>query len=480
MAYSRDDFWTAVQAAAQDYPTAALYYQASDPRLLMSLSAQATMLAMLSSQIDVESVEAFNKTRDTTVLADAAMKGILPFAVPPRVTLTGKNPAAVPLNIVTGRRFLDSYGRVYVAESSVTIAAGGSGAVNAKQMTTRPLTHTVSNSAPFYPVQITPNTDTEQQISGLSVTVGGTLYPYTPEFANLLAGEPGYDLATDELRQLWVKFGWANTFGVQPSNGTEIDFVVEETYGALAVDVNAVFTLETTVDTNDRQATFAMTAVVNPGADPVDIDTLREWASVPPQYDSSAVYLGNFDALIRRNLNNLDFLSVWNEQVEETVRGGNINNINRLFVAFATSDGSDPTYIKTQIKKIIAAADDSYWVKFVDEVETPLPVTINAQVSVVHDPADVTAEIISEVLAIYGKGAAATKRGMLTLSTKKINSTLTDSKTGVVALQDDGSDLQIVIPASVGLLPEQYRYVTAASLTVNVTQATYNDGMWSH
>jgi hypothetical protein len=29
-------------------------------------------------------------------------------------------------------------------------------------------------------------------------------------------------------------------------------------------------------------------------------------------------------------------------------------------------------------------------------------------------------------------------------------------------------------------LPEQYRYVSADSLVVNVTQATYNDGMWSH
>lgn len=476
MALTRDDLWAAVTAEAQNYPTVALYMQAGDPRITMQLSAMATMLAMVSAQIDVESVEAFSKTRDTTVLADAAMKGILPFARPPRVVLGVNNPAAVALSIVVGRRLLDAYGRVYVAESAATIPPGGTSTVNVKQVTTRTFTDTVSDSRPFYSVQIPPNDDAEQIISGLYVTIDGTLYPYTPEFANLNAGDPGYVIETDELRQLWVRFGWNDTFGVQPANGTNINFVIEETYGALAVGVNAPFTLETTVDANDRQATFSLQSVTEPGADPVDIDTLRQWANVPPQYDANAVFLGNFDALIRRNLPNIAFLSVWNEEVEEAVRGSNLANINKLFVAFEFTDGTDPVWAQQQIRNIVAAADDSYIVSFRDVVNVEVPLTVAAQVSVVHDPADVTQQIQAAVLKLYGKGTAATKQGMLKLSSKKVN----DAVKAIAALQDDGSDFQLTLPEQVGLLPEQFRYVSAASTTINVTQATYNDGMWSH
>lgn len=476
MAVTRDDLLVSLQAEVQSRPTVALYYQAGDPRLLAQMGAMATMLAMISEQIDVQSMEVFQKTRDTTVLADATMKGILPFARTPRMTLTVQNNATAAGTIETGRRLLDQYGRVYTAEVGATIAAGGTGAVTVKQMTSRTFSHIVSGSVPFYSVQIPQNDDAEQNISGVYVSVAGVLYPFTTEFANLAADEPGFTIETDELRRLLVKFGWANTFGVQPTDGTQIDFIIEETFGLSDLTVNSAFTLETTASQNDRLLTMKLATMVYPGADPVDIDTLRDWARYPSGYDSSAVYLGNFDFLVRRNLFPMRFLSMWNEQIEEAVRGPKVGNINRLFVA-AVMDGVDPTWMQNQIKIIIAAADDSYWVKFVPVVEVELPITITAQVSVVHDTGDVEAQIQKQVLALYGRDSTATQQGMLRLNSKRISDAL---KKNITALQDDGSDFQVSIGNQSAPLPEQFRYVSVASLTINVQQATYNDGMWSH
>jgi len=476
MAFTRDDFWAAVTAEAQSRPQAALYFQAGDPRFLASLGSVATMLSMVSQQVDVAQTEPFQKTRDTTVLADATMKGILPFARPPRMTLTVVNKATDPLNIAVGRRLLDQNGRVYLTESSLALAAGLTGTLAVKQMTTRTYDHTVTNSLPFYAVPIPPNADTDQCISGIYVTIAGVLYPYTPEFANLASNAPGFSIETNELRALLVKFGWASTFGNQPTNGTIINFVIEETLGATALTAGATFTLESTVQPSDRLATFTLATVVFPGADPIDIETMRELAQYPSGYDASAVYLGNFDFLVRRNLTPLRFLSVWNEQIEESVRGPSIANINSKFVA-ALMDGVDVTFMQAQIKQIIGAADDSYTVKFVAVAVVEVPVTVTAQVSVVHDVGDVEAQIRAQVYTLYGRDAIATSQGMLRLNSKKINDAL---KVNVVALQDDGSDFQISIPVQTGLKPEQYRYVSPASLTVVVQQATYNDGMWSH
>jgi len=476
MAYTREDFQAAMAAEISNHPTAAQLYQAGDPRLLAQLGAMATMLTMVSQQIDFQSMEPFVKARDTTVLADATLKGILPFARPARVTLAIQNThATAKMTVSIGRRFIGEQGRVYVAETGATIDPGATGTVTARQMTTRTFTHTVSGSVPFYAVQIPEPTDPELEISGVLVSVGGQSYPYTPEFSNLAANEPGFVLETDENRRLHAKFGWKDTFGVQPANGATISFVIEETYGVSKLTAGQSFTFESATLAADRVAKIALDSVVFVGADPVDIQTMREWAQYPSTYDASAVYLGNFDFLVRRNLPNLRFLSVWNEQVEESVRGASVANINTLFVT-ALMDGATTTWLQSQIKTIIGNADDSYRIKFVAAAEVAVPITVSAQVSVVHDPDDVASKIRAILDGLYGRDAAAVKQGMMVPNYKRIYDAL---RAGIPALQDAASDLQITIPQA-AIKPEQYRYMSEASMTVSVTQSTYNAGLFSH
>jgi len=477
MSLTRDDFMAAIAAEVSNFPSAAQLYQAGDPRILAPLNAMATMLTMISQQLDVESMEPFTKARDTTVLADATMRGILPFARPARVTLAIQNDADTPLTITIGRRLIGPQSRVYVAETAATIAPGTSATVSAKQMTARTYSHTVANSTPFYAVQVPASTDADLFISGVSVSVAGVPYPYTPEFSNLAPGEVGFTLETDESRALYAKFGWLDTFGVQPANGTVIDFVIEETGGLSTLSANAPFTFETNTAAADQLAKITLSAVSFPGADPVDVDTLRELAQYPSTYDASAVYLGNFDYLVRRNVQPLRFLSVWNEKIEESVRPPSVQNINRLFIA-ALMDSATPEWLQAEISKVVLAADDSYYLTFVTPVEVTLPVVVNAQVSVVHDPADIVNKVKGALLALYGRDSAAASRGMLALNHKRMYDTI---RASVTALQDTGSDFQLSLPTPAGAVkPEDFRYLSETSITVNVTQSTYNDGLWSH
>jgi len=477
MAYSREDFMAAMVAEISNYPLAAQFYQAGDPRMLAQLGANAAMLALVSVQVDNASMEPFIKARDTTVLADATLKGILPFARPARVTLAVENVDPVNrLTISIGRRLIGEQGRVYVAETGVVVEPGKSGTVAARQMTTRTFRHTVAGSVPFYAVQIPQPMDDELEISGVLVSIGGVSYPYTPEFSNLAANEPGFVLETDEQRRLFAKFGWKDTFGVQPANGTAIDFIIEETYGVSRLTAAQPFTFESATLPADQSAKITLASVVFVGADPVDIQTMREWAQYPSTYDASAVYLGNFDFLVRRNLPNIRFLSIWNEQIEESVRGASVRNINSLFVA-AAIDGATPQWIKSTIANIITSADDSYRIQFVPLVEVPVAITVSAQVSIVHDPDDVKAKIKSKLLELYGRDAAAVKQGMMKPNHKRIYDGLRDA---IPALQDAASDMQISIPAPGAILPEHYRYMTEASMDITVTQSTYNAGLFSH
>ncbi|WP_175712153.1 hypothetical protein [Burkholderia ambifaria] len=477
MAYTRNDFLQALSDETMNYPAIAQAYQAGDPRLLANLGAAATMLAMLSAQLDEVSMEPFSPARDTTVLADASMKGLLPFARPPHVVLSVENGSAVPLRVVVGRRLLDQKGRVYIAESEATIEPGASADVNARQLTRRIVQHTVVNSTPFYEVQVPASDDDDVSISGLVVNVAGTVFPFRPEFSNVGRNEPAYALEVDEYRRLYVKFGWADVFGVQPANGTVVQLTIEETFGPTDLSVSAPFTFEALSVPAEQFATVTLSRVTFPGAAPIDIDTMREYARYPSTYNRSAVYLGNFDFLIRENLPGVRFLSVWNEQIEESVRGASFRNINTLFIS-VLMDGVEREWLEAEISRIVTRADNSYRLRFIPAVHTPLPLEIDAAVSVVHDPGDVEAKIRNSAYSLYGRDAQAARFGMMQINSKRLGDALQRS---VLALQDDLSDCQIRIPVSIGnTLPEQYRYITAESLTVKVTQSTYNDGMWSH
>lgn len=477
MAFTLEDFQAAIAAEISNHPIASQFYQAGDPRLLAQLGAMATMLTMVSQQLDVESMEPFTKARDTTVLADATLRGILPFARPARVTLAVTNGSAAPLSIGIGRRLIGPQNRVYVAETAANIAPGATVSISAKQLTTRTYAHTVANSTPFYSVKVPPSADAEQFISGVYVSIAGVQYPYTPEFANLGPNEPGFTLETDEYRNLHAKFGWKDTFGVQPGNGAVIDFIIEESGGQAELSASAPFTLETSVTPADLGARIVLSAVAFPGAHPFNVTELRELSQYPSTYDASAVYLGNFEFLVRANIKPLRFLSVWNEKIEESVRPAAFKNINKLFIA-ALMDGTTPEWLQSEIAKVIGAADDSYHLEFVTPVSVEVPVTVNAQVSIVHDPDDIKSKIKGALLALYGRDSSAASHGMLALNNKRMYDEL---RAKVAALQDAGSDFQLSVPSLAGAVkPEHYRYLTDASITVNVTQSTYNDGLWSH
>jgi hypothetical protein len=400
----------------------------------------------------------------------------LPFARPGRVQIGVNNRGSSVVNLAAGRRLLDPSGKVYLSESALNLAAGASGSLSARQMVKRDMVQVVNASQPFYAIQIPPPSDPEMAISGLSVSVNGIDYPYTPAFFNLAAGQVGYALETDELRRLWVRFGFDSVFGVQPANGATIRITVEETAGKLDLAPGAAFSLESITASNEAAISMNLTALLQNGADPIGIDTLRELAKYPASYNDSAVYLGDFAFLIRKNLPNLRFLSVWNEQIEEAARGPSVNNINRLFIA-VLMDGVAIDWLQGEITRIIQNADDCYRITFIAVVDYPIPVQINAQVATVHDPDAVKASMQAAVLALYGRDAPAVRTGMFNLSHKTLSHHLRDT---VSALQAEGSDFQMLVTPPARLLPEQFRYVSSASLQITVTQALHTGGLWTH
>ncbi|APQ14635.1 hypothetical protein BJP27_23975 (plasmid) [Pseudomonas oryzihabitans] len=458
-----DQFMAKAEAALGKYPATAALYKVRDPRVVALLGAMAAMLELYSQEQDVAAMEPFTKARDVTVLADAAVKGVLPYGAGQVSRLAVGNPATEALALVVGRRLLDPQGRVHVITVGATVAAGGTGSITVKQEVTTRVQHTVSQSAPFYAIPIEAPATGYLSAVALSDTQGNA-YGFRPGFANTELGEFAFTLESDERRQLTVRLGASEIAGYQPGTGEVLQLDVSQTEGPITLALGAPFILEHTATPVDAAAAITLVEVLATGAEPMSIDTLREVTSYPSLYDQSAVYLGGFDYLLRTNLPGFRFLSVWNERIEEEVRGPSEDNINRLFVA-ALRDGVAQATLEADIAAVVKRADDSYRLKFVAAVETAIPITVRIQVPSVYDSGSVQSAAQGLILAQYGRDSAFAKRGRGRVLYRKLTTLLEDN---IEACQAEGADIQVTVNDAAAILPESYRYVSAASLTIVV------------
>lgn len=475
---TKDQIQNAALSALSSFPTVAQYVQAGDPRVLAQIGAQAAMLAMLAEHVDVAQFEPFLKARDATVLADASLKGILPLARSCRLSLTATNQGGTPFALPAGRRIMDPKGRIYEVETAVTVPAGGTASVLCVQRTRRTQVHTVTTPTPFYTVQIADGSGGDQ-LEALQVTKQpGTAFTYAPEWFNVEPGDLAYQVETDERRRLWVLFGKAGVVGYQAQVGDVFELQVVECRGRIQdLAVGATFSFEYILTAEDGAISMALATVSDQGADQLTVQDLRLMSRYPAIYDHNAVYLGEFDLLLRRYINPVTFLSVWNEQIEETARGPNVLNMNTLFVAGIVPSMVEAAF-QARVTELIERADDSYRIRFVPAVPTPVAVEVRATVSVVHDTATVQSQIRAAILGKYGEGAIEVSKGLANpVRYQAISKLLRDV---VPALQDDQADFRVDVTQPAVLLPELFLHVSDASLTVVVERAQFNNGLWNY
>jgi hypothetical protein len=496
---TKPDFQQAISDSIGNYPAVEPLFRSGDPRILQNLDAMATMLAMFSSQIETAMAEPFEKSRDATVMADAAMRGIVRKARSGRVRVSVVNSNNVPFTVDSGRTITDSNGYPYIIETQAVIPANSAGTFEATQVKKDVIAHTVAGSAPFYAIEI-PDSEDETYLSGISASDADGDFTYRERYVNTWPGEKIFHVEADDRQRVYVRFGQEGIVGVQPLNGSVITLTVSRTFGELSLNADAPFAFEYVLSPFDSNIDLKLDQVIDKGQNPPSITTLRDLVKYPSVYNHNAVFLGEFDFVVRRAYSNMQFLSVWNESIEEVARGASVDNINTLFVACLSQNGTEtvltepdpetpvsPAFIAegnltaTQkgIRSVILAADDSYRVKFVTPVRSEIAMTINATISAAYVAGDVQSKIIESILSEYGESnsGGGAKRGGNKPLYKQVYALL---KQRISALSDANADIKVTIADPVGNhRPELWRYVSSNSLTVTVVAGNVLPPAWS-
>lgn len=494
---TKSDFQKAISDSIAAYPAVAPLYQAGDPRILQHLDAMATMLAMLSAQVETAMSEPFEKSRDATVLADAAMRGIVRKGSAARVRIRASNKGASAFTVDSGRKLLDSSGLTYRVETSVSVPAGGEATFEAVQMRGVITRHVVATSEPFYAIPI-PAADDDSRLCAISVSDGDGEFVYRDRYVNTAPGDRVFHVEADDRQRVYVRLGFEGVVGVQPQQGAEIVVTVFYTAGEISPAYGSPFAFEYLASPAESVVDLSMDALLIPGQNPMSMSVLRDLSRYPSVYDSNAVFLGEFDFLVRRNFPTLKFLSVWNESAEERARGPSVENINTLFVACLSAEGGeadltedDPnspvapvtiaddqlTGTQRAIKAAILGADDSYRVRFVTPVRSMIRIAINARVSTSYIASDVRQKIADALLAEFGPGSAVARRGRQRPQYQRVYALLRQK---VQALSDGEADLTVNIfePTALLVRPEMWRYLDASTLSINVETANIVTPSW--
>jgi len=494
---TKADFQAAIRDSMAAYPAIAPLFQAGDPRIMQHLDAMATMMAMLSAQIEVAQSEPFEKTRDATVLADAAMRGIVRKGTPARIRLRAVNTGSDAFTVESGRTLLDSSGLPWRVETAATVAAGGEATFETSQISARTIQHVVSGTEPFYAIPI-PAPDDNTHLCAIAVSDADGAYEYRDRYVNTEAGERVFHVEADDRQQVYVRFGFDGVVGVQPHDGQQITLTVFTTAGEVSPAWGSPFSFEYLGSPLEAAIELRMDALLSAGQNPIPMSALRDLARYPSVYDNNAVFLGEFDFLVRRKFPTLQFLSVWNESAEEQARGPKFENINALFVACLSRDGSeqvrvedDPntpvppaiitndelTQTQRDIRAAILASDDSYRVHFFTPVRSKIHMTIRARVSTSYVASDVRQKVSESLMAEFGPDSAASRRGRQRPLYQRVYALLRQK---VAALSDGEADLTVNImePESLLARPEMWRYLDTDTLNVQVETANIVTPSW--
>ncbi|MCK9394232.1 MAG: hypothetical protein M0Q44_01410 [Methylobacter sp.] len=494
---TKADFQKLINDTAVNYPAIGPLHQAGDPRILQFLESAASVLSGLSAQLEVAQAEPFEKVRDSTVLADAAIRGIVRKARSGKVRVTLNNKSATSFSVQAGRNVLDSSGNMYRIETPATVAANATGTFDALQIKVDTLVHTVAGSVPFYAIEIPESLD-GSYLSGIAASDADGEYTYRERYVNILPDERVFHVEADDRQRIYVRFGQSGIVGLQPVDGQQITLSISRAIGVISPLSGSPFSFELIQNPQESLIELTLNAVLDKGQNPPDMSTLRDITNYPSVYDHNAVYRGEFEFLVRRTYSDTQFLSVWNEQIEELARGASVDHINVLFVACLSAAGTEtvlteadpltpvaPTLIAddaltaTQIgiKNVILGADDSYKVKFFTPVRSKIVMAITVVVSTAYAAGDVQTQIIDKILAEFGVTATASRRGASKPLYQRVYALL---KAKIPALSEGNADMQVAITDYAGAYrPELWRYVAADSLTVTVTTANITVASWN-
>ncbi|EYS61077.1 hypothetical protein K000_4185, partial [Acinetobacter baumannii 16553_4] len=217
---------------------------------------------------------------------------------------------------------------------------------------------------------------------------------------------------------MFIEFGDSERAGRTLQANETVIIGILETYGE--VDVNRLKDAALLdVLTNDEQRVsvrFKAGGLIREGVDPLAVSELRLLSSYPSLYDEDAVFLGNFDYAVRKKfMKRAQFISVWNETLQEQHFAITYRDINHLNLVVVAKNPAEQATLEQDICRYIGYCDNLYEgkVNVHEVVEKPIEVKIKGSLASVHNTDMVKTQIKELLVERYGRESLSSSRWLV-------------------------------------------------------------------
>lgn len=485
MTVERAKLNASVGSYLNNFPEIAERYRAGDPTVTAMLTSIIEAVVWLSRDNDVNITEPFIKSKDRTILADAINKGILPIATPCQHLITIENNSNDSVSLSQGRIIEDGTGRQWRLMTPVNLSAGETKKIIAEQSILHVSKITIPLSESFYTFSL--SVSDEAYISGLSVInkTTGDVYQYTPKFMNAGLNKAVYTLQSEDMKTLAVIFGDSNRAGRTVQAGDEYEITLTQCYGEVEAASLSTASLESIFNSKEKNLNIYFHAgeMVRAGANPLSVAQLRLLASFPSMYDQNAVFMGNFDFLVRWHfMDRFNYMAIWNETTHEKHYGASLDSINHLYLTLVAKNSSEQEQLTKDVQSLVAKADSLFEdrVCLLKVQEYPYRITIKGQLAAIHGIDSVRTQIKELLLENYGKGSLSASHP--NTGGFNLQEIATRIRNNIPAFQDRISDFTVSGEdvATTPIKPHQWAYLSETSITISLTRtADTGSAMWT-
>lgn len=477
----RKDLISKAEAVLNEYPEILERWQVGDPLVRAMLTSIIEVALALSRDNDVNIIEPFIKSKERTIIADAINKGILPIATACQYTISIENTGDKTVNLAQGRIIEDNLGQQWQLMSSASIPPQQQIDIPAEQSYLQVHTETIQQTESFYQIHL-PNDDAflcDLQVFNLTQN---QQYKYQPKLMNAGKGDYAYSLFSDDLKVLSIMFGDSNRVANTAQANDEIKVIMRKSYGEISTHLLRQANLQQVLTDDERYLTlfFKKNGLLKAGTNPLNTSQLRLLASFPSTYDDNAVFMGNFDFLLRKKfMQRFDYMAVWNETIQEKFYGASLDNINHLNLTVVAKNQAEQQVLVEQMKQAIAQADSLFQerVRIKTAEIQPYHLTIQGNISSVHDIDTVKLQIKQLLLSHFGRGSIAASYFHGDGFNRQEIATMI--RQNIIAFQDRISDFSVIANES-QTKPHQWLFLTDDSIHVDLRRTADNgQSLWT-